>query len=349
MLSTVAGLYRVPGRAVRHHDRLHQQSLLGLDARLRQSRIDVRRREPDGRARRAARPRPPRDPPPQRDPAGRRQPAGLRHHLVRDGASAWTRSTRGDAARACRRRRPAGGAASATPACSTSAAARASTAPTAAAPSSSSTTSARVSLITGASEIGQGSETVLAMIVAETLGVPLGARGRRQLRHRGEAAGTSASTPAARRSSPATPPAWPPRSCAASCWPWPPRSWTSPGRALARRAAGGSASATAARSAAWRTIARSRAGHLREARPDAGGRGVLRSADRDARQGPARQRLGRRTASPRRPRCWTWSEATGAIRVSAGRLRPRRRAGAQSAGRRGADPRAASTWGSAMR
>ena len=32
----------------------------------------------------------------------------------------------------------------------------------------------KVSLITGATEIGQGSETVLAMIVAETLGVPLG-------------------------------------------------------------------------------------------------------------------------------------------------------------------------------
>jgi xanthine dehydrogenase molybdenum-binding subunit len=32
----------------------------------------------------------------------------------------------------------------------------------------------KVSLVTGASEIGQGSETVLAMIVAETLGVPLG-------------------------------------------------------------------------------------------------------------------------------------------------------------------------------
>src|SRR5262249_18578473 len=31
----------------------------------------------------------------------------------------------------------------------------------------------KVSLITGATEIGQGSETVLAMIVAETLGVPL--------------------------------------------------------------------------------------------------------------------------------------------------------------------------------
>ncbi|HEU5324191.1 MAG TPA: molybdopterin cofactor-binding domain-containing protein, partial [Methylomirabilota bacterium] len=31
----------------------------------------------------------------------------------------------------------------------------------------------RVSLITGATEVGQGSETVLAMIVAETLGVPL--------------------------------------------------------------------------------------------------------------------------------------------------------------------------------
>src|SRR5438132_5233682 len=31
----------------------------------------------------------------------------------------------------------------------------------------------KVSLLTGASEVGQGSETVLAMIVAETLGVPL--------------------------------------------------------------------------------------------------------------------------------------------------------------------------------
>jgi len=31
----------------------------------------------------------------------------------------------------------------------------------------------KVALITGATEIGQGSETVLAMIVAETLGVPL--------------------------------------------------------------------------------------------------------------------------------------------------------------------------------
>ncbi len=33
----------------------------------------------------------------------------------------------------------------------------------------------RVTLVTGASELGQGSETVLAMITAETLGVPLGA------------------------------------------------------------------------------------------------------------------------------------------------------------------------------
>src|SRR5256886_15972193 len=31
----------------------------------------------------------------------------------------------------------------------------------------------QVSLVTGATEIGQGSETVLAMIVAETLGIPL--------------------------------------------------------------------------------------------------------------------------------------------------------------------------------
>ena len=72
-----------------------------------------------------------------------------------------------------RRRGRAGGAASATRRCSTSAAAPGSTAPTAAAPSSSSTTSAGSRFITGATEIGQGSETVLAMIVAETLGVPL--------------------------------------------------------------------------------------------------------------------------------------------------------------------------------
>ena len=47
----------------------------------------------------------------------------------------------------------------------------------------------KVSLLTGASEIGQGSETVLAMIVAETLGVAARARGGRQLRHRGQAVG----------------------------------------------------------------------------------------------------------------------------------------------------------------
>ena len=39
----------LPGGALRHDDRLHQQSLLRLDARLRQPRVDVRRREPDGR------------------------------------------------------------------------------------------------------------------------------------------------------------------------------------------------------------------------------------------------------------------------------------------------------------
>ena len=75
----------LPGGALRHDDRLHQQSLLGLDARLRQPRVDVRRREPDGRARRPARPRSARVPPAQRDPARRRQSSGLRHHLLRDG------------------------------------------------------------------------------------------------------------------------------------------------------------------------------------------------------------------------------------------------------------------------
>ena len=47
----------------------------------------------------------------------------------------------------------------------------------------------KVSLITGASEIGQGSETVLAMIVAEELGIPLRADRRGEQRHGGEALG----------------------------------------------------------------------------------------------------------------------------------------------------------------
>src|SRR5437899_8131295 len=68
----------------------------------------------------------------------------------------------------------------------------------------------RVSLITGASEIGQGSETVLAMIIAETLGVPL---------ERVDVVNSDTAvkpwdvgvTPAAPPSSPATPPGSPPR------------------------------------------------------------------------------------------------------------------------------------------
>jgi xanthine dehydrogenase molybdenum-binding subunit len=60
----------VPQRPVRHHDRLHQQPVLRLDAGLRQSRIDVRRRVPDGRPGRAAGPRSARLPPAQRGEAG---------------------------------------------------------------------------------------------------------------------------------------------------------------------------------------------------------------------------------------------------------------------------------------
>jgi hypothetical protein len=112
-------LSRAP-RALRHDDRLHEQSLLRLHARLRQPRVDVRGRGADGRARGSAPPRSPRDPSPQRDALGRRQPARRRR----------TRSTR-----ARRRRVRAGGAASAMRPCSTSAAARGSIARTAAAPS----------------------------------------------------------------------------------------------------------------------------------------------------------------------------------------------------------------------
>ena len=335
MLSTVAGLYRCP--AVRFDTTIAYTNnpVLGLDARLRQPRIDVRRREPDGRARRPARPRSARDPPAQRDPARRRQPPGLRHHLLRDGASAWTRWPTRCAAR-CRRRRPAGSAASATPACSTSAAARASTARTAAAPSSSCDDFGRVSLITGATEIGQGSETVLAMIVAETLGVPLervevlnsdtsvkpwdvGAHASRTTFIAGNAARLAA------------------EKLRASAAGHGRRRAGGPGRAArAPPAASSSCDDEPQRRIAYDRAAR--AGHLRDARADAGGRGVLRSADRDARQGPARQRVGHLRL--RRP--------GGGARRGAGdrrhpgsayRLRPRRRPGAQPAGRRGPDPR----------
>ena len=48
---------------------------------------------------------------------------------------------------------------------------------------------AHVTLITGASEIGQGSETVLAQLVCEELGLPMSAVTRRQQRHRHHALG----------------------------------------------------------------------------------------------------------------------------------------------------------------
>ena len=56
------GRRALPGaeRALRHHDRLHQQPLLRIDARLRQPRIDLRGRVADGRSGRPARDRSPR-------------------------------------------------------------------------------------------------------------------------------------------------------------------------------------------------------------------------------------------------------------------------------------------------
>ena len=69
MLSTAAGLYRCPARAIRHLDRLHQQPVLGLDARLRQPREHLRRRSADGRPRRAPRDGPRGHPAPEREPS----------------------------------------------------------------------------------------------------------------------------------------------------------------------------------------------------------------------------------------------------------------------------------------
>ncbi|PYM33425.1 MAG: hypothetical protein DME15_11340 [Candidatus Rokuibacteriota bacterium] len=72
-------------RPLRHDDRLHQQPVLGLDARLRQPRVHVRRGVADGRAGRAPRDGPARAAPAERIEGGRREPAGVRAHLVRDG------------------------------------------------------------------------------------------------------------------------------------------------------------------------------------------------------------------------------------------------------------------------
>ena len=190
MLSTVAGLYRVPERALRHDDRLHEQPLLGLDARLRQPRVarspsrprwttspsgsastalEIRRRNatrpgdvnPQGfvitslrddrvpRRGRRARSRKPVGRPPR--PGWKRGVgyAGMFH--VGGGARIY----RSDGCGAIVKLDDFG----------------------------------KVTLITGASEIGQGSETVLAMIVAEDAGRPARARRGRQLRHRGQALG----------------------------------------------------------------------------------------------------------------------------------------------------------------
>src|SRR5256886_15033211 len=72
-----------PERPLRHDDRVHEQPVLRLDARLRQPRVHVRRGVSDGRPRRTSRAGPARRAPPERVEAGRREPAGVRAHVVR--------------------------------------------------------------------------------------------------------------------------------------------------------------------------------------------------------------------------------------------------------------------------
>src|SRR2546430_8315291 len=104
------------------------------------------------------------------------------------------------------------------------------------------------------------------------------------------------------------------------------------GRGGGRDLGGGRAAAAAAvraRRARWPLPAR---------RAHAGGGGLLRSADDDAGQGPARQRVGElrlRRPGRRAGRGGSHGRDPGAPR----RLRPRRRSRPQPAGRRGADPR----------
>ena len=149
----------------------------------------------------------------------------------------------------------------------------------------------KVSLLTGASEIGQGSETVLAMIVAEELGVPLGrievvnsdtvhqAVGRGGARephhvHRGQ-----------RRA------AWR-RAHPQGQAPRPGR--LGDGRASGRPRAGRRPRPGQGASGARHGVRPRGAGRpLPRGRPDPGGGGLLRPAQRDAVEGPARQRLRR--------------------------------------------------------
>ena len=293
----------------------------------------------------AARPRSARAPPAQRDPAGRRQSAGLRHHLVRDGGvpgrggrGAAPRGAAAGARLEARRR--------ATPACSTSAAARASTARTAAAPFVKLDDFGRVSLITGATEIGQGSETVLAMIVAETLGVPLervevlnsdtsvkpwdvGAHASRTTFIAGNAARLAAEKLRAQLLAMAAAELEAPRRAA-------PRR-----RRLHLRR-------TTSRSGASPTIARRAPGTCAMHGPDAGGRGVLRSARRRCSTRTCAATCRPPTASPPRRWCSTWSEATGAVRVGVS-SRPTTSAARSTRWPPRARSTAACTWGSATR
>jgi xanthine dehydrogenase molybdenum-binding subunit len=172
----------------------------------------------------------------------------------------------------------------------------------------------KVTLITGASEIGQGSETVLAMIVAEELG-----RWRPREPdhvHRGQ-----------RR-----PPGGAGREAAA------PRAWRSPARRAGRGARrrrrvrvryGGAPAPDGVR-------AGRPGGALPGGRSDPDGPGVLRSADPDAGQGLPGQRVGdvrvRGAGGPGRG-----GGGDGQDRGGAGRLGARRGAGPESGRLRGPD------------
>ena len=348
MLSTVAGLYRVPDRALRHDHRVHEQPVLGLDARLRQPRVDVRRRErrwttwPSGSASTGSRSAAATSTQP-----GDANPQGFVDHLVRD-ARVPRRAGRGRRRAACRRR--AAGLAARRRlrgACSTSAGGARIYRSDGCGAIVKLDDFGKVSLITGATEIGQGSETVLAMIVAETLGVPLervdvvnsdtavkpwdvGAHASRTTFIAGNAARLAAEKLRAQL-------------------------LAHGGRAAGRRRRSGCASRDGFVFVARRAAAPAA---LRARR-----RGPGTTATAGRRWWPRRSTIRRRrcstrtcaatsrppTASPRRRSLLDVEEATGRIEVRQRRLRPRRRAARSTRSPPRGRSTAASTWGSATR
>jgi len=193
----------------------------------------------------------------------------------------------------------------------------------------------KVALITGATEIGQGSETVLAMIVAETLGVPLdrvevvnsdtavkpwdvGAHASRTTFIAGNAARMAAETLRGDLLAMAA------------------EQLDEPVERLAIEGGAIFVAAEPQRRLPYERVARG--GHYQPGGRTLVAEAFYRSADDDAGQGPARQRVGElrlRRPGRRARRRGGHGRDPGAPR----RLRPRRRPRPQPPGRRGADPR----------